>query len=171
MLSKKLLIRNPFDRTTSFKSSVFKILLFSAGIFFAVIFLQVNTSFPEVVAIVNDHQEMTQISLGELRNIYMGKIKNLRNGNRIVLFLPQSKSVSMDTFVKKILRLQNESEVSKLYLRLIFRQVFSIPPIPVLDASDAVLKVTANPGGIAIVESSKLPPGSSVKIIKLVDLN
>jgi len=113
---------------------------------------------------------MTQISLGELRNIYLGKTKNWKNGKRIVLFLPQSKSPSMDVLVKKILRLEDESEVSKLYLKLIFQQVFPTPPMLVLNTNDAVLKVRVNSGGIAIVRSSELPPKSSVNIVKIVEL-
>lgn len=161
---------NPLNRSVLHKSSPSKTLLLSAGIFFIVILLQASASFPEVVAIVNQDHEMTQISIGELRNIYLGKTKNWGNGKRIILFLPQSKSPSMDVLAKKILRLEDESEVSKLYLKLIFQQVFPTPPMPVLNANDAVLKVTANPDGIAIVKSSELPPKSSVNTVKIVEL-
>ena len=157
-------------RSTLYKSSSSNILLLFVGVFFAIILLWANTSFSQVVAIVNQDHELSQISLGEMRNIYLGKTKNWKNGSRIILFLPQSKSVSMDVLVKEILKLESESEVPKLYLKLIFQQVFSTPPMPVFDERDAILKVTANPGGIAIVDSSKLPPGSSVKIIGLVGL-
>jgi len=158
------------ERTTRHKPSFSNVLLLYAGILFVVILLRASTSFSEVVAIVNQDQNLTQISLGEIRNIYLGKTKNWENGKRIVLFLPQSKSVSMDTLAKKILKLKDESEIPKLYLKLIFRQVFATPPMPVLNTDDAAVKVAASPGGIAIVESSKLSRTSPVKIVKVIGL-
>ena len=76
----------------------------------------------------------------------------------------------MDTLAKKILNLKDESEIPKLYLKLIFRQVFATPPMPVLNADDAAVKVAANSGGISIVESSELSRTSPVRIVKVVGL-
>ena len=76
----------------------------------------------------------------------------------------------MDTLAKKILNLKDESEIPKLYLKLIFRQVFATPPMPVLSADDAAVKVAANSGGISIVESSELSRTSPVRIVKVVGL-
>jgi hypothetical protein len=156
------------DRITSHRTSLSNILLLYAGVFFVVILLRAGTSFSEVVAIVNQGNNLTQISLGEIRNIYLGKTKNWNNGKRIVLFLPRSNGVSMDTLAKKILKLKDESEIPKLYLKLIFRQVLSTPPIPVLNTDDATVKVAASPGGIAIVESSELSQEGPVRIVKVV---
>jgi len=158
------------ERTTRHKPSFSNVLLLYAGILFVVILLRASTSFSEVVAIVNHENKLTQMSLAEIRNIYLGKTKNWENGKRVVLFLPQSKSVSMDALAKKILKLKDESEIPKLYLKLIFRQVFATPPMPVLNADDAAVKVAANSGGISIVESSELSRTSPVRIVKVVGL-
>ncbi len=134
-----------------------------------VTFLVAESCSAETIAIISNNQNVSQLSLSELRNIYMGKKKNWSNGERIVLFLPPSGSQTMVFLTKKVFKTDKEVNISKFYLKAIFRQTFSTPPKSILDAEEAILEIIANPGGIAIIDSRELSPGSQINIVKLTN--
>lgn len=125
----------------------------------------------EIGVIVNKSQNTPALSAQDLQLIYKGKKKVWGNGENIILFLPPIKSEAMQFLVKEVFKKNSESEVSRFYLQAVFQQVFVNPPKSVANTRYAVAVISANPGGIAIVDLDELPPDSNVNIVLIKDSN
>jgi hypothetical protein len=69
--------------------------------------------------------------------------------------------------VKKVLRKNNEAEVSGFYLQAVFQQVFVNPPISFSSTNFTLAAVKGTPGAIAIMDLGEVPPDSDVRIAYL----
>lgn len=115
----------------------------------------------KIVVVVNSENGVSSLSIGDLRKLFKGEKKIWNDGTPVRLFLPSMESEAMEKLMKKILRKNKPSEVTRFYLRAVFQQKFASPP---RYYPDPVLAVSSTPGGICLVDSSEIR-GDEVKII------
>jgi ABC-type phosphate transport system substrate-binding protein len=121
-----------------------------------------------VVVIVNQAKEETELTLKDLLKIYKGDKKSWKNGGTIHLNLPPSGSPPMEALLKNVFHYTSEEELSKLYLLEVFQQnITTVPPYSVSD-NESIQKVSQDPYGIALVDESNIPEGADV-VKKIID--
>ena len=72
------------------------------------------------VVIVNEGNKAGGISANELKLIYLGKKKMWPSGDKIMMWLPPSKSAEMGYLLSEILKFKDEADLKKYYLSAIF---------------------------------------------------
>ncbi len=123
-----------------------------------------------IVAIVNAANDVSDISLSDLKSIYLMKKKKWPNGRDIMVWLPPSQGDEMKFLLTNAVKIHDEADLKKYYLTAIFQQQITIIPASVLDSRDAAGKVAGSEGGLAIVKESEVLGISGIKIVKVSGL-
>jgi hypothetical protein len=122
----------------------------------------------DVVALVSRDMHLPALSLQDLKDIYQGNRKVWGNGKGIELFLPPEGSPAMEILVKKVFRKHSSSDLSKFYLRAIFKNKFSKPPKSYRSGLEALALIHRTPGGIAIVSTREFESDPLVRAIPIL---
>lgn len=122
----------------------------------------------QVVVIVNrandDASGMTRI---ELARIYKGQKRSWDRDNPISLYLPPPSSRAMLSLAANVFKVHDANAISRYYIRAIFRNIVSRVP-PVVDSTEeAVQRVAADRGAIAVVTSGEIPNPRLIRIIEV----
>jgi len=129
--------------------------------------LLVQARAQEVVALVGRDITLTALSIDDLREIYQGNRKVWRSGESIELFLPPEGSPAMSLLVKQVFRKHSSTDLSKFYLRAIFKNKFSRPPKSYQRALEAVALIHRAPGGIAIISAHEIVNAPLVRVVPI----
>mgnify|MGYP001593762029 CR=1 FL=1 len=123
-----------------------------------------------IVAIVNAGNDVSEISLSDLKKIYLMKKKTWPNGRDIMVWLPPSGGAEMDALLANALKIHDEADLKKYYLTAIFQQTIAITPGSVSGGQEAARKVAGHEGGLAIVKESEVGGSPGIKIIRIAGL-
>jgi hypothetical protein len=123
-----------------------------------------------IVAIVNAGNDVSEISLSDLKKIYLMKKKKWPNGRDIMVWLPPSGGAEMDALLANVLKIYDEADLKKYYLAAIFQQTIVVTPGSVSDGKEAAMKVAGHEGGLAIVKESEVGGSPGIKIVRISGL-
>ena len=123
-----------------------------------------------IVAIVNAANDVSDLSLSDLKSIYLMKKKKWSNGRDITAWLPPSKGDEMKSLLTNAVKIHDESDLKKYYLTAIFQQQITTIPASAVDSTDAAGKVAGYEGGLAIVKESEILGSPGIKIIRVSGL-
>lgn len=123
-----------------------------------------------IVAIVNAANDVSDLSLSDLKSIYLMKKKKWSNGRDITAWLPPSQGDEMKSLLTNAVKIHDEADLKKYYLTAIFQQQITAIPASVLDGKDAAGKVAGYEGGLAIVKESEILGSPGIKIIRVSGL-
>ncbi|MBI5415402.1 MAG: hypothetical protein HZA29_01155 [Candidatus Omnitrophica bacterium] len=123
----------------------------------------------EIVAIVHPGNAATEFSVDDLKKIFMMNRKNWPDGTGITIWLPAWGSDEMNALTTKVIKCGSEANLKKYYLTAIFQQKIVEIPTSVRDEQEAARLVATNAGGIAIVDESKIPGDTGVKVVRIKD--
>lgn len=120
----------------------------------------------ELAVIVNKSNPIKSISKGDLKKIYLGKMKRFGSGTKIKIADYKKGKKLRKKFYKKIAG-RSEKDINNYWYRLVFTGK-SVPPVP-LDGHDSILEFVAeNDGGIGYIPKDKVSGDvKSVLIIKI----
>ena len=122
----------------------------------------------DVVALVSRDVDLPGLSLQDLRDIYQGNRKVWDNGKGIELFLPPEGSPAMEILVKEVFRKHSSTDLSKFYLRAIFKNKFSKPPKSYRSGLEALALIHRTAGGIAIVSAHEFESDPLVRAVPIL---
>jgi ABC-type phosphate transport system substrate-binding protein len=108
-----------------------------------------------IVFIASKDQTTTNLSIAEVRNIYLGRTTRWRDGHRITLIVRPATTPAGRAFLDRVVRL-SEIDFSQNWLGVVFRGEASSPPQVIAPLSAVRKLLTANPDAIAFVLSSEL---------------
>ncbi len=123
-----------------------------------------------IVAIVNADNDISEISLSDLKKIYLMKKKTWPNGRAIMVWLPPSGGEEMTALLVNALKIHDEADLKKYYLTAIFQQTIAITPGSVSGGQEAARKVAGHEGGVAIVKESEILGSPGIKIVRISGL-
>ena len=123
-----------------------------------------------IVAIVNAGNDVSEISLSDLKKIYLMKKKTWPNGRDIMVWLPPSGGEEMTALLADVLKIPDEVDLKKYYLTAIFQQTIAIIPGSVSGGPEAARKVADHEGGLAIVKESEILGSPGIKIVRIAGL-
>ncbi|MBI3617863.1 MAG: hypothetical protein HY210_06570 [Candidatus Omnitrophica bacterium] len=123
-----------------------------------------------IVAIVNADNDISEISLSDLKKIYLMKKKKWPNGRDIMVWLPPSGGEEMTALLANVLKIPDEVDLKKYYLTAIFQQTIAIVPGSVSGGQEAARKVAGHEGGVAIVKESEILGSPGIKIVRIAGL-
>ena len=104
-------------------NNIISLLLSSVFLVFMFSFLSQGTiSAEETVMIVNQHNNVVELTLRDLERLYKGNKKKWDNGELVELFLPVPGSDEMKKMLVNVFRMKSEADVAKFYLKSIFYQ-------------------------------------------------
>ena len=116
-----------------------------------------------VVIIVNQNKSVEEQSLSTLKNIYVGNVKAWSGNGKTFVILPPPGSAEMQALLTKVLGLQEEDDLSRMYLKLIFQQKITKIPLTAQTIEAAVTNVASTEGALAIVDEASLAPDAKVR--------
>lgn len=115
----------------------------------------------EVVVIANKDNSVTSLSRDDIYRIYMGKMKFLPNGAKVVPVDQRVGSPARDQFYSEILH-KSDSEMRAYWSRIIFTGQGN-PPIQESDDASVVATVSSNKDCVGYVDKSAA--NDNVKIV------
>lgn len=124
----------------------------------------------DIVVIVNEDNNASEISLYDLRMMYEGNKKKWPHGERITVFLPPEGSEEMHALSAQVFKYSSDEEIKKYYLMAIFQQKISAIPTSVFNTQDAVRRVSNDRGGLAVVKESEMAQAKGVRVIRVSGL-
>lgn len=122
----------------------------------------------EIVAIVNEANVETEISLQRLRLLYALYQRSWHGGVRVKIVLPASGSQAMQFLVSKVFRKGDDWQIDRFYIQAVFQQ--RIPSRPEqLSSRAAIALVRSNPGAIAIVDREEISDASGLRTLRIAE--
>jgi ABC-type phosphate transport system substrate-binding protein len=114
--------------------------------------------------VVHRSNPVEELSLSELRSLFLGERQRWPNGRRITLVLQEPGQPEREAALQLIYRM-SEAELNHHFLRAVYRgQAFSAPKT--LSSSDRVVRFVFNvPGAIGCVPAREVD--SSVKVLRV----
>lgn len=137
------------------KSSLF---LYTVAILFFTLWSPVKA---QIAIIVNKNNPINNLTLDELKNIYLGKITSFSNHERIVLteYAPLKKKFYKIVLDKSI------GNVKKYWISFVLSGKSANPPIEFKDMDEIKTFVLKNPGAICFIDLSDINKGMKVLTI------
>lgn len=118
-------------------------------------------SFAEVVVVANRNMPISSLSRDQLYRIYMGKMKFLPNGVKVIPVDQQVGSAAREQFYARVIQ-KSETEVKSYWSRVIFTGQ-GYPPIQESDDKSVKELVAKNPNCIGYID--KAYADDSVRIV------
>ncbi len=129
--------------------------------------LQVDRGGPQnafaLAVIINTDNAVTNLSMAELREIYLGKRQYWKGAQKVVVLLPTGQSPAREA-VLRLLQMDNSS-FETYWSRKTGGQEAGISAVTVPSSGLAINLVSDTPGAIAIVPSVEVK--NSVKVVKI----
>ncbi len=111
-----------------------------------------STATAQIVVVVNDSNSISDLTLDELRRIYLGKTTAFPNGKEIVLM---EYAHLCEKFYKAVLNM-TELKVRKHWIKVVFSGEYATPPIEYHDPDEIKNLVCKKRGAICFVRLSDL---------------
>jgi ABC-type phosphate transport system substrate-binding protein len=109
--------------------------------------------------VVSSHRPVRNLSLGDLRRIYLGQMSRWSDGHRIVLLMRPTQSQESIILLDRVIRM-SDIDYSRWWLGAVFRGEAARAPREIPTADSIVRAVAANPDAIGFILTSSvdLPP-------------
>lgn len=122
----------------------------------------------EIVAIVNEANSATDMSLHRLRLLYALYQRSWHGGIRVKIVLPPPDTSAMHFLVAEVFRKGVDWEIDRFYIQAVFQQ--KIPSRPdQLPSALAITLVRSSPGAIAIVDREDVTDPVGLRILTIRD--
>jgi len=120
-----------------------------------------------VVVIVHSTNDVSSLSVHDLRLMY-GLFRRIwRQGTRVQIALPLPGTKSMDFLIEHVyLRHKSPIDVERFYRAALFEQRIGSVPLS-LGSRETLAFVGETPGALAVIDRSKLPADPDVKVIEV----
>lgn len=115
----------------------------------------------QVAVVVSLESPLTEITLDDLRGMYLGKLTRLETGERVVLL--ESPRVR-EAFYHAALRM-NPDRVKRHWIGMVFSGAGVIPPREIANAEELRRYVSGRPGAIAFLAADAVGP--DVRILRV----
>lgn len=112
----------------------------------------------QVVIIVHPKSEITDISLEELKHIYLGKTTAFANGESVYL-------MENSALTKKFCKMALDMTVSKFrkhWMKIVFSGEYAQPPDPYKNNEDVLEAVVRNEGAICFIDSEAVTDDAKI---------
>jgi ABC-type phosphate transport system substrate-binding protein len=116
-----------------------------------------------VVVIAHPDVPERDVSLSELRKIFLGDRQFWTGEMRVVLLVPPARSGERATLLEKVYE-KTESQYRHYWIAKVFRTEAQTAP-KVAKADSAVELVRQIPGAIAVIDASRVPAG--IKVLRV----
>lgn len=103
-----------------------------------------------LLVIVSPAQTITDISVADLRRIYLGQVSRWPNRQRIVMLIPSPRSPEGQTFIKRVIRMA-ELDYAQYWIGAVFRGEAAAAPLVAASAAEANRFVASHTDAIAVV--------------------
>jgi hypothetical protein len=118
----------------------------------------------DVAVVVREDTPVDSLSLNEVRKLLLGERQFWNGSLRVTLLIREPGTREREVVLKSIYRM-NEAEFRRFWIEKIFRAEAQAGPKIAYSDQMATQLVTAIPGSIAFVDSSRIPKGlKEVKI-------
>lgn len=118
----------------------------------------------DVAVVVNDDTPVTDLSLGEVRKVFLGERQYWNAKLPVVLLLRAPVARERDVVLRVIYQM-TEAQFKQYWVAMIYRAEVTSPPKIVYSSDLQYDLVTATPGAIAFVDSRNIRPG--VKVVRV----
>jgi ABC-type phosphate transport system substrate-binding protein len=117
---------------------------------------------PVLAIVVSRSQSLTDISLPDLRRVYLGKITRWSDGERIVPVVLPPRSIEQRLFLKRVLQMA-DIDYAQQWIGQIFRGRVAGPPFTAAASASARNFVAAHRDAIAFIDTADVD--DSVKVL------
>jgi hypothetical protein len=118
----------------------------------------------QIVVIVNTLNNLSSITLNDLKSLYKSRHTSWQNGERVILYLPSANSKEGRWLARKVFNKPSYTDVQQFYMHQLNRHVINnMPRI----TKNAVLHVSTITGGIAIVKAGAVGKEASIKLLPI----
>ena len=106
-----------------------------------------------LIAIVSRAQTVSDVSLGDLRRIYVAEITRWPSGHRIIPVMLTPEREESQMFLRHVVKM-SAIDYAQEWIGAVFRGRVSAPPVMVSNAADAARFVAAHADAIAFVPAT-----------------
>jgi len=124
--------------------------------------VRVSAAGDDISIIVNKSNPAGDLSVADVRKIFVGDKSTWSNGKRITVLMLAPGTPARDDVLRDIYKM-SEGDYGKYFLQAAFTGKVDAPPKDVASDSDVKQAVAANPGAIGYVKSSDVD--DSVKVV------
>jgi ABC-type phosphate transport system substrate-binding protein len=117
-----------------------------------------------LLVIVSPTQTITDISLADLRRIYLGQISRWPSRHRIILILPSPSSSEGQLFLKHVIRMA-DLDYAQYWIGAVFRGQAAAGPMVASSAAEAKRFVASQPNAIAVI--GEMAMDNSVRVLTI----
>ncbi|CAD2225261.1 conserved exported hypothetical protein [Pseudoalteromonas sp. 3J6] len=135
--------------------------IFKAIFFFVVLSLTMATPSKAALSIVVNKSNTSDLSEGQVKNIFMGKLGQFSDGTEAVPVLFEAGQDTRAQFDDAVLK-RSTSQVDAVWSKLIFTGRRT-PPVQVKDASEVLKEISANPKAIGYLNNADVT--DSVRVV------
>jgi hypothetical protein len=115
-----------------------------------------------LLVIVSPSQPITDISLADLRRVYLGQLSRWPTRHRIVVVVPSPRSPEGTLFIKRVINMA-ELDYSQYWIGAVFRGQAAAAPLVAASPAEAKRFVASQPDAIAVI--ADVVTDSSVRVL------
>lgn len=120
-----------------------------------------------IVVIVNNANPVENLSLGELKKLFLGDRSRWDTGKAVAPVMLGPGAPERTSFLKIVCGM-SDADLGKYFLQAAFTGKSATPPKEVSSAAAVKSFVAGSPGAVGFVKASDLPPGdTTVKAVKV----
>jgi ABC-type phosphate transport system substrate-binding protein len=145
----------------------FAILAVAMGIGWMASVTPVEAAGDPIVVIVNNANPVDNLSIGELKKLFLGDRSRWDTGKAVAPVMPGPGAPERSAFLKIVCGM-NDADLGKYFLQAAFTGKSATPPKEVGSAAAVKSFVAASPGGIGFLKAGDLPAGdTTVKAVRV----
>jgi ABC-type phosphate transport system substrate-binding protein len=145
----------------------FTILAVALGIGWMASVSPVDAAGEPIVVIVNNANPVENLSLGELKKLFLGDRSRWDTGKAVAAVMIAPGAPERTAFLKIVCGM-NDAELAKYFLQAAFTGKSATPPKEVGSAAAVKSFVAGSPGAIGFIKAGDLPAGdTTVKVVKV----
>jgi ABC-type phosphate transport system substrate-binding protein len=145
----------------------FAILAMALGIGWMASVSPVDAAGEPIVVIVNNANPVENLSLGELKKLFLGDRSRWDTGKAVAPVMLGPGAPERTAFLKIVCGM-NDAELAKYFLQAAFTGKSATPPKEVGSAAAVKSFVAGSPGAIGFIKAGDLPAGdTTVKVVKV----
>ena len=121
----------------------------------------------QIVAIVHPENEISALTLHDLRLMYGLYRRIWSSGSQVRLVLPLPQTTEMDFLMHRVFRrMKSEADIDRFYFEALFQQQIGARPEQ-LSVRETLSFVGAMPGGVALVVRDELVAIPGVRVLEI----
>jgi ABC-type phosphate transport system substrate-binding protein len=154
-------------KKTNSVTRVFAILAVAMGMWWIASVSPVEAAGDAIVVIVNNANPVDNLSLGELKKLFLGDRSRWDTGKAVAPVMLAPGAPERTAFLKIVCGM-NDADLGKYFLQAAFTGKSATPPKEVGSAAAVKAFVAGSPGGIGFLKASDLSAGdTTVKAVKV----